>query len=103
MGIFHNRVNLMLAALIALCIIFPILLQTNTPFKAFIGSTFLTALVYVALRMSYLSAKGDNEQSGRTYDRSTAILLAVLLVVLAIAFYLSGHTLNSNPRMPRMR
>lgn len=63
---------MILGALIAPCVIFTILLQSNTLIKAFVGSTFLTALVYVALRLSYSAAKEENKLTGRTFDKSTA-------------------------------
>ncbi|WP_143061753.1 hypothetical protein [Dyadobacter sp. SG02] len=87
-------------ALIALCVIFTILLQSNTPIKAFIGSTFLTALVYAALRLSYSSAKEENKVNGRTFDKSTAILVGVLIIVLGLAFYLGGGMISSEPHGP---
>lgn len=91
---------MILVALIALCVIFTILLQSNTPIKAFIGSSLLTALVYFALRLSYSAAKEENKLNGRTFDKSTAILVGLLIIVLGIAFYLGGAMISSEPSGP---
>lgn len=91
---------MILVVLIALCVIFMVLLQSNTPIKAFIGSSFLTALVYVALRLSYSAGKEENKLNGRTFDKSTVILVSVLIIVLGIAFYFGGGMISSEPSGP---